>query len=233
MTSSGASMAAETAAASKGSGRPEKTADAGQPDGQRGGIEVDRRAVRVAARHRPRAGDATPVRVPAVDGGLEQVAAHDRPRHRARVGHIGCAGHEAGDERRGPLAVGRLLPRQRSADRGQRRAELRRLGAAGSRRLGRPEAPEASTKTVSLVEVSPSMLVCSKVAADASRRSVASSSGVAAASVSTTAIMVAIRGWIMPTPLATPETRDQAEREVVGSAGRWSSSPPCAASRWS
>ncbi len=81
------------------------------------------------------------------------------------------------------------------------------------------EAPEASTKTVSLVEVSPSTLVCSKVAADASRRSVASSSGLAAASVSTTAIIVAIRGWIMPTPLATPETRTRrSERSSVGRA---------------
>ena len=40
------------------------------------------------------------------------------------------------------------------------------------------EAPEARTKTVSLVDVSPSTLVCSKVAADASRRSAASSSGI-------------------------------------------------------
>ena len=70
-----------------------------------------------------------------------------------------------------------------------------------------PAASEASRKTVSLVLVSPSTVSWFHVRAAAERSSPSSVSGSAVASVITTASMVAMPGWIMPTPLATPETR--------------------------
>ncbi len=70
-----------------------------------------------------------------------------------------------------------------------------------------PAAPPARTKTVSFVLVSPSTESWSQVRAAAGRRSPASTAGSTAASVRTIASIVAIRGWIIPTPLAMPETR--------------------------
>ena len=60
---------------------------------------------------------------------------------------------------------------------------------------------------MSLVLVSPSTLSWFQVRAAAGRSREASSAGEAAASVRMTASIVAIRGWIMPTPLAMPLTR--------------------------
>ena len=69
-----------------------------------------------------------------------------------------------------------------------------------------PAAPEASTKTVSLVLVSPSTDSWFQVRAAIGRRSPQSVSGAAVASVRTTDSIVAIWGWIIPTPLAMPLT---------------------------
>src|SRR6185503_20683885 len=70
-----------------------------------------------------------------------------------------------------------------------------------------PAAPEARTNTVSFVEVSPSTLSWSHVLAAAGRSSPYSVEGSTDASVKTTDSIVAIRGWIIPTPLAIPVTR--------------------------
>ena len=75
-----------------------------------------------------------------------------------------------------------------------------------SRTGAAPDAPEARTKTVSFVLVSPSTLSWSQVRAAAGRSRPHRVSGAALASVSTTASIVAIRGWIIPTPLAMPLT---------------------------
>ena len=69
-----------------------------------------------------------------------------------------------------------------------------------------PAAPDARTKTVSLVLVSPSTDSWSQVRAAAGRSRPQRTSGATAASVSTTDSIVAIRGWIIPTPLAMPQT---------------------------
>ena len=59
---------------------------------------------------------------------------------------------------------------------------------------------------MSLVLVSPSTESWFQVRTAAGRRRPARTAGSTAASVRTTASIVAIRGWIMPTPLAMPET---------------------------
>ena len=76
----------------------------------------------------------------------------------------------------------------------------------GPRRRRAPDAPDARTKTVSLVLVSPSTDSWSQVRAAAGRSRPHRTSGATAASVSTTDSIVAIRGWIIPTPLAMPLT---------------------------
>ena len=68
------------------------------------------------------------------------------------------------------------------------------------------DAPDARTKTVSLVLVSPSTESWSHVRAAAGRSRPHSTSGATVASVSTIDSIVAIRGWIIPTPLAMPLT---------------------------
>ena len=60
---------------------------------------------------------------------------------------------------------------------------------------------------MSLVDVSPSTESWSQVRAAAGRSSAQSASGATAASVSTTESIVAMFGWIIPTPLAMPLTR--------------------------
>ena len=78
-------------------------------------------------------------------------------------------GHLAGDQRRGALAVGGLLAGEVARDRLDRLAR----GPAASRPgrdLAAPAAPEASTKTVSFVLVSPSTESWSHVRAAAGRR---------------------------------------------------------------
>ena len=73
-------------------------------------------------------GHAAPVGVAAVDRGLEEAAADDGPGHGARVVVILGAADLAGDQGRGPFAVGGLLPGERprhrldgAAQRGRRR----------------------------------------------------------------------------------------------------------------
>ena len=68
------------------------------------------------------------------------------------------------------------------------------------------DAPDASTNTVSLVLVSPSTDSWSHVRAAAGRSRLQSTSGGAAASVRTIDSIVAMFGWIIPTPLAMPVT---------------------------
>ena len=78
--------------------------------------------------------------------------------------------------------------------------ESARTGAAG-------EAPDARRNTVSFVLVSPSTLSWFHVRAAAGRRMSRRTDGSTTASVRTIDSMVAIRGWIIPTPFAMPVTR--------------------------
>ena len=82
-----------------------------------------------------------------------------------------------------------------------------------------PAAPLASTAAVSEVEVSVSTDRQLKVSSTAPRKARSSSSGASSASVRTSAIMVAMSGSIMPTPLATP-TISAVPPPVVGSVAR-------------
>ena len=70
-----------------------------------------------------------------------------------------------------------------------------------------PAAPLASTTAVSLVDVSVSMLTQLNVRSTTRRKRRSSSLGSTSASVSSTAIIVAMSGSIIPTPLAMPTTR--------------------------
>src|SRR4029078_11588603 len=69
-----------------------------------------------------------------------------------------------------------------------------------------PEAPDARTKTVSFVLVSPSTESWSHVLAAAGRSRLQRTFGDVAASVRTIDSIVAMFGWIIPTPLAMPVT---------------------------
>ena len=64
--------------------------------------------------------------------------------------------------------------------------------------------PVANSKSVSLVEVSPSMVMALKVASTAGARISRNGPGSIAASVKRKASMVAMSGAIMPAPLAMP-----------------------------
>ena len=67
-----------------------------------------------------------------------------------------------------------------------------------------PEAPLASASTVSLVDVSPSTVMWLKDSFTAAHSTSRKTVGATAASVVMKASMVAMRGWIIPAPLATP-----------------------------
>ncbi len=83
-----------------------------------------------------------------------------------------------------------------------------------------PAAPDARTKTVSFVLVSPSTESWSQVRAAAGRSRPHRTSGATVASVSTTDSIVAIRGWIIPTPLAIPLTVTRAGRPSLPGSSR-------------
>ena len=79
--------------------------------------------------------------------------------------------------------------------------------AVSSAALGvTPDAPEARSRTVSLVEVPPSMSSRSKVLPTAERSAASHAAVSATASVVSTTSMVAMAGAIMPEPLAKPPT---------------------------
>src|SRR3990172_6765693 len=77
-------------------------------------------------------------------------------------------------------------------------------GSSGERSNAAPAAPVASRKIVSLVLVSPSTLIRLKDRPTAKRSARWSSGGSTAASVVTSESVVAMRGWIIPAPLAMP-----------------------------
>ena len=190
------------------------------------GVEAGRRARRGAAASAaearpprgPRAsasgalpaapGDPAPVRVPAVDRRLDQRRRDHGAGDRARVGVVGGPGDLAGEQRGGALAVGRLLASEVAGDRLDRGGRAPPRAAASVAASAAPALPDASRNTVSLVLVSPSTESWSQVRAAAPRRSAWSVAGSAVASVRTTESIVAMRGWIIPTPLAMPGHRD-------------------------
>ena len=110
------------------------------------------------------------------------------------------------DERRGALAVRGLLAGEVPGDRLDRGAE-RAAPPRIRRSTGAAPGPEASTNTVSLVLVSPSTESWSQVRRRGRPEQAQSAAGAAVASVRTTESIVAIRGWIIPTPLAMPRDR--------------------------
>ena len=95
--------------------------------------------------------------------------------------------------------------------------------AASSASGGAATAPEASSSTVSLVLMSPSTLTRLKLRPTAERSAVSRAAGVSAASVVSTASMVAMWGWIIPAPLANPRIatgRPPSARSALAVLGR-------------
>src|SRR5207249_4902468 len=78
--------------------------------------------------------------------------------------------------------------------------------SAPSRDGSTPDAPPASSRTVSFVLVSPSTEMALKLRSATRRNSGCSPAGSPTASVVSTASSVAMSGWIMPAPLAMPPT---------------------------
>ena len=150
MTTSGASIAARAAARSNATGPPAVPSNTRWPaiairsrsrveHGRGAGTGRRLRRGQAARLEDGRVGqpgvaggarDAAPVRVAAVDRGLDQAGRHDRPRHGPRLGVVPRAGHRGSDERR-------WRPRRRPPAGGPGRARPPR-----SRRRATPAAVE-------------------------------------------------------------------------------------------
>ena len=143
---------------------------------------------------------AAPVGVLAVDRALDQV----RPRHRARGRDGVVLGCRAAARRCGcPW----WRPRRRPTSWRARSSHTAVTAASRSSCAGAvPEAPLASSSTVSLVDMQPSVSTRSKVTRVALRSTESSVAASATASVVTTTSMVASDGASMPAPLAMPPT---------------------------
>ena len=152
------------------------------------------------------AGDPAPVRVPAVDRGLDQRRRDHRPGDGARVGVVGGAGDLARDERRGALAVGGLLAREVARD-GLDGGPERGPGRGVGRRVGRPGlARREQEHGVVGAGVAVDRELVPGVGPPRRAGARGASPGSAVASVRTTESIVAMLGWIIPTPLAIPVT---------------------------
>ena len=157
MTTSGASIAARAAARSNATGPPCGAVEdevAGDRDPQRGGVEPAagaRRALRASSGGSPaasrtaasasRAFPAAPAMRPQFGSrpwaaALTRLLTDDRARDGPGLGVVACARDLARDERRGALAVGRLLAGQVAGDRldAPRRARRPRRPGADRRR---------------------------------------------------------------------------------------------------
>ena len=153
-----------------------------------------------------RAGDPTPVRVATVHRGLDQRARRDRAGDGARIGVVGGTRDLDREERRCALAIGGLLPREVAGDRFDRPTQ--HVGG-GRREPDRRPAQRAGGEHEHRVvgrgipvdrELVPGPRVIGRMRRD-------NVSGSMVASVVMTESIVAIRGWIIPTPLAMPDTR--------------------------
>ena len=223
---SGASMSVRTAALSNGCGPPSAPSNTSVPgDRDLDPIGIDRRGLSAAGAgfggrqpgrledRRLRqpgvpggAGDPAPVRVATVDGGLEQAARDDGPGDGTRFRVVDSTADLARQQCRCALAVGGLLAGKVSRRRLRSPRPAPPPASEPATTGAVPAAPEASTKTVSFVLVSPSTVSWSQVRAAAGRSSPCRAAGSIVASVITIASIVAIRGWIIPTPLAIPLT---------------------------
>ena len=200
--------AADHGARSNASGRPSNTgtppmAIRSRSSATPAGCTIRRRALPIAAAIRPQLGSrpwtAALTRLLAtIERATARASRSSRPPETW-----------AGDQGGRALAVGGLLAGERPGDR------LDGLGEAGGRGDpattwrpfapdAAPAAPDARRKTVSFVLVSPSTVSWFHVRSTTGRRISCSVAGSTRASVSRTASIVAIRGWIMPTPFAMP-----------------------------
>ena len=152
--------------------------------------------------------DAAPIRVLAGDRRLHQRRIGDGQRDPPRRGGALGAGDAHRDEFGRPLAVLHHLVREIAQHLGERGAEAReprivRQAQFAARPATRP-LPVANSSSVSLVEVSPSMVMALKVSSAAGASISRNGPGSIAASVKRKASMVAMSGAIMPAPLAMP-----------------------------
>ena len=157
---------------------------------------------RVAGRTR----DPAPVGVAAVGGRLDQARRDDRSGHGPGIGVVGRAGHLGRDERRGPLAVRGLLPREiarHGLDGGAEHGRLGRPGL-GRRRRRRPRRQHEHRVVRPRVAVDRELVPGPRRGRP--QQAPQDRSASTAASVSTTESIVAMFGWIIPTPFAMPLT---------------------------
>ena len=114
------------------------------------------------------------------------------------------AGDLHGHELRRALAAAHDLARQMPGHRAQA-FEQRRVVVSV---IATPDAPEASRNTQSFVEHSPSTVMALNVSSATRRSARCSTSGATRASVVRNPSIVAMRGSIMPEPLAMPPTEN-------------------------
>ncbi len=125
--------------------------------------------------------NASPIRISPSPRGFDQHGMSDRPRHQQSLFPAARLLDEQTDHMLHPFAVTDDLLGERLAHRGQSRGKLLSCASIFSHRA--PLAPLASSNTVSLVEVSPSMDMQFKDWSHASRRRGCSSRGLAPTSV--------------------------------------------------
>ena len=157
-----------------------------------------------------RGDEPAPVRIAAVNRRLDQRRIGDGPRRQPGVSARRGAGDAHGDELGRALAATHDLAREMA---GNRVEALRETPGSSSRSTATPEAPDASRNTQSLVEHSPSTVIALNVSSTTRRRAPASTRGSTRASVVRNPSIVAIRGSIIPEPLAMPPTGERPSRQ--------------------
>ena len=143
---------------------------------------------------------------------LHQRRVRDRPRREPGVVVRRGAGDPDGDE------LGRALAAAHDFARKVLRPPREVPPAAPGRRLASivtPDAPDASRNTQSLVEHSPSTVIALNVSSATLRSARCSTAGATCASVVRNPSIVAMRGSIMPEPLAMPPTANVRPSAVV------------------
>ena len=149
-------------------------------------------------------GDASPVGVIAVDGGLDEAGAGLMMRAALRACRRVFAPSTVTSMSLVAPSPSRAMRLARSMQTSARALEKSSAPSVPGRMGPAPAAPLAMSRTVSLVLVSPSMVIMLNESSAASLSMSFRRSGAISASVVMKESMVAMSGWIMPAPLAMP-----------------------------